>query len=396
MIADRLKRLTVIDLGHGVLAAGAAVAAALTVSAGLAVARAGPLERADTIQRVATATGGQYSEAALRRLIAGMDPAAIGLALRHDPAPGLDFEAGWLPGDPPRLLQFLAVEGAQARRINADLPFSDDGLGPAAPFVLAARNPAERQRAVRCLANAIYYEAALEPVGGQRAVAQVVLNRVRDPNFPKSICGVVYEGWERVTGCQFSFTCDGALVRTPVPALWAQARQVAEEALNGRVEASVGSATHYHADYVAPYWAPSLVKISQIGAHIFYRWPGEAGLPQALTAHYLGGEMRLSEAVLSGRAARALPTPSDQDNPLAVRTMVSIDPTTGERRTRLQATIDTAPPGRRQATPEEIAHINALLEARFPTKAATAGPTPEAAAPAPVAAANDMETAAVG
>ena len=394
-LSDRLKRVAVLDWGHMVLATGAATAVALTAAASLAVARSGPQDTIDTARRVAEATGGTYSEAGLRRMIAEMDPGAVQVALRFDPARVIETGENWLPGEPPHLLRFLATEGVEARRVNADIPFSGDALEPAAPFYLNARSTAERERAVRCLANAIYYEAALEPVDGQRAVAQVVLNRLRDPNFPKSVCGVVYQGWERVTGCQFSFTCDGALVRPPIPALWSRARKVAEDALAGYVQKAVGSATHYHADYVAPYWAPSLVKIAQIGAHIFYRWPGEAGLPQALTAAYGGGELRLSEAVLSGRAACALPAPAviktPADNPLGVRTVQVVDPATGETRTRMQATVSPAPYGRRAPTPEEIARINALLEERFPSK--PAAPEAEAPAPAPVTAAQPSPVA---
>jgi hypothetical protein len=137
---------------------------------------------------------------------------------------------------------------------------------------------------------AIYYEAAYETTDGQRAVAQVVLNRMRHPAFPKTVCGVVFQGSTRATGCQFTFTCDGALARQPTDEGWARARKVAEAALNGHVMRKVGNATHYHAAYVAPYWSPSLVKVGTIGAHIFYRWTGGAGLPPAFGGRYAGGE----------------------------------------------------------------------------------------------------------
>jgi spore germination cell wall hydrolase CwlJ-like protein len=104
-------------------------------------------------------------------------------------------------------------EASEAKAKNAALPASTDPILAARPFVAGSRNKYERKRAVRCLATAIYFEAALESERGQRAVAQVVLNRVKDPNFPNSVCQVVYQGWERQTGCQFSFTCDGALLR---------------------------------------------------------------------------------------------------------------------------------------------------------------------------------------
>lgn len=152
---------------------------------------------------------------------------------------------------------------------------------------------ADRTLAADCLADAIYYEAAFEPDGGQRAVAQVVLNRVRDSNFPDTVCGVVYQGRQRKTGCQFSFVCDGSLTRRPPQvAQLDQARRIAEDALSGYVADAVGTATHYHTDYVSPYWAPTLVEVAEIGQHIFYRWPGDAGDPAALDTIYQGGEAR--------------------------------------------------------------------------------------------------------
>ena len=88
--------------------------------------------------------------------------------------------------------------------------------------------------------------------------------------------------------CQFSFVCDGSLYRAPRSAAWREARDIAAAALAGYVEQSVGSATHYHADYVAPRWAPMLSKVAKLGAHIFYRWPGAWGLPAAFTGRYIG------------------------------------------------------------------------------------------------------------
>jgi hypothetical protein len=279
--------------------------------------------------------------------------------------------------------------------VETDFVLDGGSAGPAAPFYLKASSVAERERAVRCLATAIYYEAALESELGQRAVAQVVLNRVRDPNFPKSVCGVVYQGWERTTGCQFSFTCDGALLRGRIPLLYARAEDYARDALNGAVVSEVGTATHYHADYVSPYWGPSLVKIGQVGAHIFYRWPGAPGLPSAFTGRYRGGELALSEAVLTGRAARPTPPPGEEllTDGLLIKTVLMADPANPDVLTeRVRGVI--APGGRRLPTALEIAEINARLRAYetgapgAPTPAAPAGPTAEPAAPsAPAAAA---------
>jgi hypothetical protein len=104
------------------------------------------------------------------------------------------------------------------------------------------------------------------------------------------VCGVVYQGSERPTGCQFTFTCDGSLIRVPVQSIWKQARKVATEALAGKVFAPVGHATHYHADYVLPYWADSLDKSVQIGRHIFYRLKSGLGASGAFRQRYAGVE----------------------------------------------------------------------------------------------------------
>ncbi len=166
---------------------------------------------------------------------------------------------------------------------------SNIGGGPAARPVLARGTSLDQGRALECLTAAIYYEAASEPDAGQRAVAQVVLNRVAHPAWPKTVCGVVYQGSERA-GCQFSFACDGSMARKPMAQFWDRARRVAADALAGYVYAPVGLATHYHTSAVHPYWADSLAFIGTIGAHRFYRWSGAAGRPAAFTGVYAGGE----------------------------------------------------------------------------------------------------------
>jgi hypothetical protein len=150
-------------------------------------------------------------------------------------------------------------------------------LPAAAPFVAPERAPGSAARALACLTAAVYHEARSESGEGQRAVAQVVLNRARHYAFPSSICGVVYQGSGRRTGCQFTFTCDGSLGRPRDEAAWRRAELVARQALDGHVEAQVSWATHYHAGYVRPYWSRSLAKVRAIGGHVFYRLPGDAG-----------------------------------------------------------------------------------------------------------------------
>lgn len=183
----------------------------------------------------------------------------------------------------------IMAEGLDAQQRNALIPLVGAGGLQAASFSIAAGNPAE-MTALRCLTQAVYYEAAVEPIPGRRAVAQVVLNRVRHPAYPNSVCGVVYQGSERRTGCQFSFTCDGSLLRQPSARAWNEAQTIARAALAGYVEPSVGTATHYHADYVLPKWAFQLAKTSQIGRHIFYRFNGGWGQPSYFTARYNGAE----------------------------------------------------------------------------------------------------------
>jgi hypothetical protein len=182
-----------------------------------------------------------------------------------------------------------ATSAAQAILINAKIPFSRAPIMAAQPFSLGSADQRARDRALNCLTDAIYYEAALEPAEGQRAVAQVVLNRVRHPAFPKTVCGVVFQGAPN-PGCQFTFACDGSLAHAPAAWAWARARAVALEALNGRVEAKVGESTHYHAQYVAPGWGGELAKVTQLGAHIFYRWNGQWGQPGAFSARYAAVE----------------------------------------------------------------------------------------------------------
>ena len=173
----------------------------------------------------------------------------------------------------------------------------DENPNRSAPaFSMNSASPDNQERARACLTAAIYYEARSESADGQRAVAQVVLNRVRDRAFPNSVCGVVYQGASRRTGCQFSFTCDGSIYRPREPNAWATARNIADQGLGGRVYASVGSATFYHADTVDPWWSSSLSRIGSIGAHIFYRWRSALDHTLAFRQTYSGVEPLVAQA----------------------------------------------------------------------------------------------------
>lgn len=175
-------------------------------------------------------------------------------------------------------------------RAGAEAVGTDSSIHPAQPFAMRNASVVDRGRALECLTAAIYYEAATEPDAGQQAVAQVILNRVRHPAFPATVCGVVYQGSERTTGCQFSYACDGSTARAPSRTYWARAMKVAVLALNGRVYGPVGLATHYHTYAVTPSWNRSLVMTAAIGAHFFHRWQGYWGTPAAFHQGYAGHE----------------------------------------------------------------------------------------------------------
>lgn len=181
-------------------------------------------------------------------------------------------------------------EGAGAEQRNELIPFARGAVQAMPGFHDLSENDRQYATALKCMTQAVYYEAANEPLNGKRGVAQVVLNRLRHPAYPNSVCGVVYEG-ANARVCQFSFTCDGSLLRRPLERQWAESRAVAAAALEGYTEKSVGSATHYHADYVLPGWAFRLSKIEKSGRHIFYRFPGRAGRPASFTRRWSGNEL---------------------------------------------------------------------------------------------------------
>lgn len=290
-----LSRKTSVKLSFiGVMCAVMAVAAAAT-----------PQPDSNSATQLARRTGGEIGPSAFARLTSAMDASMLRLASRFDPQAGgallqpavagtQDTVAGSAQAavaPEPAVLRLQDLTPDQARAWNAANPIAP-GPNPAArPFLLKTAGVMDEARAVDCLTAAIYYEAAWETVDGQRAVAQVILNRMRHPAYPKTVCGVVFQGSNRVTGCQFTFTCDGALARRPNEAAWSRARKVAVAALNGYVMRQVGNATHYHANYVAPYWSPNLHKVATIGAHIFYRWTGGWGMPGAFGGRYAGTEL---------------------------------------------------------------------------------------------------------
>jgi spore germination cell wall hydrolase CwlJ-like protein len=132
---------------------------------------------------------------------------------------------------------------------------------------------ARSKKEQKCLAEAIYFEARGEPLQGQQAVAQVVVNRLKNPAYPKSVCGVVYQNKNKRNRCQFSFACDGIRDVVRQGEAWDTAQKLAEQVLDSEIEplVAVGAATHYHATYVRPRWARKMRKMDKIGHHIFYK-----------------------------------------------------------------------------------------------------------------------------
>ena len=205
-----------------------------------------------------------------------------------------------------RLLQRLALTVPdEAPTMAAPLRPPADG---APPFVAAAASLDDEQRATDCLSAAVYYEARSEPIDGQRAVAQVVLNRVRDRAFPASVCRVVYQ--RSVKGCQFSFVCDGSTGHPLEPRAWQVAQAIARAALAGNVYAPVGSATHYHTTAILPWWASSLARVGVVGSHIFYRWADHLAGALSFRQAYSGREVASTGVTMAASTALGAPLDS--------------------------------------------------------------------------------------
>jgi spore germination cell wall hydrolase CwlJ-like protein len=210
-----------------------------------------------------------------------------------------------LPGSP---LDAEDLSPDQARLSNLAVPVVAGPLAPADAFRFTGSEQ-DRLRARTCLAAAILYEAGDDRTGEQ-AVAQVVLNRLRHRLYPKTICGVVFQGSGLPTGCQFTFTCDGSLDRMRGADAWKRAFAVADEAMTGAIFRPVGTATHYHADRIVPYWRDTLVKVAVVGPHIFYRMMGAAGLRAALSGAVVPGEVIDARIALVPGVAGSLAAPA--------------------------------------------------------------------------------------
>jgi len=189
----------------------------------------------------------------------------------------------WAPGAGPVLaspsmdsgIKLSALEGAadEADSGGETIAKKDDGSlleSPAARLNLTGK---PRAHAEKCLADAVYFEARGEPLKGQEAVAQVVMNRVFSGYYPNDVCGVVYQNANRHLACQFTFACEGKdLSKVDEPDMWEQAKRIAKDMLDGKIWlAEVGHATHYHAYWVHPSWVHEMTRLYRLGVHTFYR-----------------------------------------------------------------------------------------------------------------------------
>jgi hypothetical protein len=179
--------------------------------------------------------------------------------------------------------------------------------GPSAAEPAAPAQPSVNAREQNCLSQAIYYEARGETQQGQVAVAEVVMNRVRSPYYPKSVCAVVYQGSDRGTGCQFTFTCDGSVAARPRGRAWIQAQHLATAVMMGYTRPITQHATHYHTNAVSPGWSSMLIETTTIGSHVFYRMPNAAERAELTDAavHRRAPAVRAEEAPLIPQADQA-------------------------------------------------------------------------------------------
>ena len=278
--ARALSGAVLVGAGLGILLGGAYIAGG---AARTAAAHA-------RVERLASAAKAGFSEAALRAEAAGMAPGALAIARQHDPftaagAPERDRENTMLAA---RLVADAPVQPAPGARMPLLRTSLNTPAVPARNGGLRLDNALSGARALDCLSSAVYYEARGESREGQEAVAQVVMNRVRRPGFPKTVCGVVYQG-AQVQSCQFSFACDGSTRGPKEMTAWRRAQAIAARALGGFVLAQVGDATHFHVSALGSVWGEGLVRVAQIGAHSFYRLTGRqdpgAHATPALYAH---------------------------------------------------------------------------------------------------------------
>lgn len=236
-------------------------------------------DRQARIDRLAEAAALGFSERALQQEAEAMGPGALALAQ------GRDLLASKTEAQHAQLAANLTARlGPSSAAVTLQGRLTPASSPAAQPFRFTSGDALGSARDLDCLADAVYYEARGETTAGQAAVAQVVLNRVRHPAFPKSVCGVVFQGAQTGDGCQFSFACDGSMHHQREAEAWRRAREVASRALSGNVMPVIGNATSFHVVGLQPGWGPRLMKVAQIGLHVFYRFGGGAGAAGSFTA----------------------------------------------------------------------------------------------------------------
>ncbi|WP_225907817.1 cell wall hydrolase [Hyphomonas sediminis] len=248
---------------------------------------------------------------------------------------------------------------------------------------LASFRPDQIQRAetidaeLMCMAQAVYYESGHEPVEGQLAVAEVISNRVRDHRYPDTVCDVVFQGATRTTGCQFTFTCDGAMKKQPVGEAWERSRRVAAHVMMGLNEDRTDGATHYHATYVDPVWNAGLIKTKKVGLHIFYRFP--RGAEWASVERNFEARKRQTELRLA-----ALDAAKEADMAALDEGLLFADASSAADDTYYTVTPTVAPAGVTTSTRTVQAPAPRLMSVQTVKADAAVKPAVAEAAPAPV------------
>jgi hypothetical protein len=181
-------------------------------------------------------------------------------------------EAPRMPADPEMKQAAAPAVAAPGVTVAGKGEVTGDDRRPRTPAERLALTGPKRAKAEKCLANAVYFESRSEPVRGQIAVAQVVVNRAFSGFYPNDVCGVVYQNAHRHLACQFTFACDGIADVVNDQDSWERAKRIAQETLDGKLWLpEIGKSTHYHASYVSPYWVRAMKKHAKIGLHHFYR-----------------------------------------------------------------------------------------------------------------------------
>jgi spore germination cell wall hydrolase CwlJ-like protein len=226
-------------------------------------------------RQLASAEAQGFTDVALQH-VQGLSAGGLAIAQRHDPftisgaaqrdRQSADFAARLERAD-------YAPVGPTAASLMLRPQLGPEGDGFSNRLHFAAIGALDGARDLDCLTQAVYYEARGESARGQAAVAQVVLNRVRHPAFPKTICAVVFQGaGHHKTDCQFSFVCDGSMRLTRDNEAWEKAQHIAARALSGVIVADIGNATHFHASRLGEQWGDGLVRVAQVGLHVFYKF----------------------------------------------------------------------------------------------------------------------------